>query len=49
MAELVVEKRWVGVDLGGDRSTTVLQNGELKYVFSSAQISPHLREDSPPS
>ncbi|CAM9476852.1 unnamed protein product [Pylaiella littoralis] len=29
MAGLLTEKRWVGIDLGGDRSTTVLPTGEL--------------------
>lgn len=29
MAGLLGEKRWVGIDLGGDRTTTVLQSGEL--------------------
>lgn len=30
MAALVAEERWVGIDLGGDRSTTVLQSGECR-------------------
>ncbi|CBJ25702.1 Heat shock protein 70 [Ectocarpus siliculosus] len=29
MAALVAEERWVGIDLGGDRSTTVLRSGEI--------------------
>ncbi|CAM9428836.1 unnamed protein product [Ectocarpus sp. 8 AP-2014] len=29
MAALVAEEGWVGIDLGGDRSTTVLQSGEI--------------------
>lgn len=33
MAELIAKESWVGIDLGGDRSKTVLQNGEL-YVLA---------------
>ncbi|CAM9498856.1 unnamed protein product, partial [Ectocarpus sp. 12 AP-2014] len=29
MAALVAEERWVGIDLGGDRSTTILRSGEI--------------------
>lgn len=29
MAELITKESWVGIDLGGDRSKIVLQNGEL--------------------
>lgn len=31
MAGLVADGRWVGIDLGGDRSTTVLQSGEREH------------------
>lgn len=30
MAGLITEGGWVGIDLGGDRSKTVLQDGELR-------------------